>query len=47
VSPALRYFKERVGIPRWYQVHLGKKDVAIEGVRVLPLPALCREVGIP
>ncbi len=46
-SAAVRYFKQRTGIPRWYQVHLGKKDVVVDGVRVLPLAALCREIGIP
>jgi predicted AAA+ superfamily ATPase len=44
---ALRYFKERVGISRWYQVHGGTKDALIDGVRVLPLAALAREIGIP
>jgi len=47
VSPAVRYFKQRTGIPRWYQVHLGGKDILTEGVRVLPLATLCREIGIP
>ncbi len=47
VSPALRYFKQRTDIPHWYQVHLGTKDVVVDGVRILPFAALCREVGIP
>ena len=47
LSPSVRYFKERAGIPRWYQVHLGSRDVTLEGVRILPLGALCRELGIP
>ncbi|MCC6663004.1 MAG: ATP-binding protein [Polyangiaceae bacterium] len=47
ISPAVRYFHPRVGIPRWYQVHLGKKDVVVDGVRLLPLAALCKELGIP
>lgn len=47
VSPAVRYFKQRTSIPRWYQVHLGKKDVVVDGVRILPLATLCREVAIP
>ena len=47
VSPAIRYFKQRTRIPRWYQVHLGLKDVVVDGVRILPLATLCREVGIP
>lgn len=47
LSPAVRYFRERTGIPRWYQVHAGTSDTVVDGVRVLPLTALCREVGIP
>lgn len=47
VGRAVRYFKQRTSIPRWYQVHLGTRDVLVDGVRVLPLAALCREIGIP
>lgn len=47
VSPAIRYFKERTTIPRWYQVHLGTKDQLIAGVRLLPFEALCHELGLP
>jgi predicted AAA+ superfamily ATPase len=47
LGPGIRYFKARTRIPRWYQVHLGAKDVLVEGVRVLPFAALCAEVGIP
>ena len=47
VSPAVRYFKERTVIPRWYQVHLGSKNVVVDGVRILPFRELCRELAIP
>ena len=47
VSRAIRYFKERTSIPRWFQVHLGTKDALTEGVRILPFESLCDEVGIP
>lgn len=47
VSPAVRYFKERTTIPHWYQVHLGRKDVVVAGVRILPFGTLCRELAIP
>jgi uncharacterized protein len=47
VSRSIRYFRERVGIPRWYQVHLGQKDVTVDGVRVLPFEVFCRELGLP
>jgi len=47
VGPAVRYFKQRTGIPHWYQVHLGAKDASVDGVRILPFATLCREIGIP
>ena len=47
VSPAIRYFRARTAIPAWYQVHRGTKDVVADGVRILPLAALCAEVGVP
>ena len=47
VSPAIRYFKERTRIPHWYQVHLGRKDVVVDGVRLLPFGTSCAEVGVP
>lgn len=47
VSPALRYFRDRTTIPRWFQTHLGKKDVMVDGIRVLPFITLCRELELP
>jgi len=47
VSPSIRYFKQRVPIERWYQVHLGRKDVLVDGVRILPFGTFCGEVGVP
>jgi len=47
VSPAIRYFKERTPIPRWFQVHTGEKDALVDGVRILPLGKLCAELRIP
>jgi uncharacterized protein len=47
VSPAVKYFKLRTTIPRWFQVHLGTKDVVADGVRILPFVTFCREAGIP
>lgn len=47
VSPALRYFRQRTAIPRWYQVHQGTKDAIVDGVRILPFTRLCTELGIP
>ncbi len=47
VTQAVRSVRERTAIPTWYQVHPGTRDVMVDGVRIPPLPALCREVGIP
>lgn len=47
ISPALFYFKERVGIPACYQVHMGTRDYAKEGIRVLPFSTFCRELLLP
>jgi len=49
VSPACRYFRERTGIPRFYQVHLGERDFgnAESATRVLPFAVFCREVCLP
>jgi uncharacterized protein len=47
VSRAVRYFKERVAVPMWYQVHLGTKDAIVDGVRLLPFARFCHEIGAP
>jgi hypothetical protein len=47
LSPAVRYFRQRTSIRRWYQVHQAKQDVLVDGVRILPFATLCREIGIP
>ncbi|MGH7897944.1 MAG: ATP-binding protein [Candidatus Binatia bacterium] len=47
LSPAVRYFKARTAIPRWFQVHRGTKDVLLDGVRLLPFHKLCEEAAIP
>ncbi len=49
VSPACRYFRERTDIPKFYQVHLGRKDFgdASTDTRVLPFSTFCRDVGLP
>jgi predicted AAA+ superfamily ATPase len=46
-SSSLRYFKERTGIARWFQTHLGTRDAVIDGVRLIPFATLCRELQIP
>ena len=47
VNPALYYFRERIPIPRLYQVHAGTRDFEKAGVRVLPFPVFCREEAMP
>ena len=46
LSPAVRYFKARTSIPRWYQVHLGSEDRVVDGVRIAPFAAFCKDVGL-
>ena len=47
INPALYYFMERTPIPKFYQVHQGRKDFEKNGVRVLPIQTLCKELGLP
>lgn len=49
INPAIRYFRERTPIPRFYQVHLSDKDYgnAEADVRVLPFHTFCRELALP
>ena len=46
-NPDLFYFKERVNIPRLYQVHTGTRDYEKDGVRVLPFQTFCKEESMP
>ena len=47
VSRSLTYFKARVPIPRWYQVHLGETDRLAQGVRILPFARFCDDLNMP
>jgi predicted AAA+ superfamily ATPase len=49
VNPASYYFRKRTSIPKFYQVHLGKKDFgnAESAVRVVPYHIFCRELNLP
>ncbi|MBI2083337.1 MAG: ATP-binding protein [Deltaproteobacteria bacterium] len=44
LSPNICYFAERSPIPKFYQVHLGKKDVEIEKhrARIIPFGEFCQ-----
>lgn len=47
INPSLFYFMERTPIPKFYQVHLGRKDYESNGVRVLPVQKFCKELALP
>jgi len=47
LSPHIPYFSERTSIPKFYQVHLGKKDVRFDSkTRIVPFLTFCNEVGL-
>lgn len=46
INPSLFYFMERTPIPKFYQVHLGRKDYESNGVRVLPVQKFCKELAL-
>ena len=47
LNPAIPYFNERTDIPKFYQVHLGEKDVLKDGFRILPFTTFCKELEMP
>jgi predicted AAA+ superfamily ATPase len=47
LNPAVHYFKERTEIPKFYQVHKGKRDYLKDGIRVLPIEKFCKELSLP
>lgn len=49
VSPAIRYFSERTPIPKFYQVHLGKRFFQNKECRavVIPFEKFCQELNLP
>ena len=46
-DPSLAYFAERVGIPRFYQVHLGTAHFERGRVTVLPFARFCEDLQLP
>ena len=46
-SPAIGYFRQRMPIKDFYQVHLGERDYVSKGTRVLPFRTFCREMALP
>ncbi len=47
ISRHIRYFSERTGIPKYYQIHRGTKDYLDGNIRVLPFETFCRIENIP
>jgi predicted AAA+ superfamily ATPase len=47
VDPAVWYFAERTGIPRFFQVHLGQAHHQRGRVTVLPFALMCSELNLP
>lgn len=47
VNPSLFYFMERTSIPKYYQVHEGRKDYQRKGVRVVPVQTFLKELNLP
>lgn len=47
LNPSLFYFQERTQIPKFYQIHQGKKDYVKNGVRMLPVQAFLKELDLP
>lgn len=47
INPSLFYFMERTPIPKFYQVHQGRKDYEKKGVRVIPIHTFCNELCLP
>lgn len=47
INPALFYFMERTKIPKFFQVHSGKRDYEKNGVRVLPVHKFISALNLP
>ena len=48
LSPHLRYFKDRLTIPDYYQVHLGNKDYQSQSsIRMIPFRIFVQELRLP
>jgi predicted AAA+ superfamily ATPase len=46
-DPALAYFAQRTGIPRFFQVHCGKAHFQRGNITLLPFARLCEELELP
>ncbi|HMO18945.1 MAG TPA: hypothetical protein PKA63_12850 [Oligoflexia bacterium] len=43
----VRYFKDRLNIPLWFQVHNGKSHYEKDGIEVIPFEKLVEKMGLP
>ena len=46
-SPHLRYFSERINIPKWYQVHLGEQHFIKGNIECLPFLSSVKKEKLP
>jgi len=47
IGPAVRYFAERTGVPRFFQVHRGDRHYSTGRVTVLPFTRFCVDLAMP
>lgn len=47
VSPHLKYFSDRIEIPKFYQVHMGTKHFQTDKIEVIPFTKFCQKLGLP
>jgi len=47
IAKSIYYYKERTGIQKFFQVHLGEGDFLKDGIRVMPFVKFCQELAFP
>ena len=47
ISDSIRYYQARTIIPKFYQVHLGTKNITNQNIRLLPFAEFCEIEKIP
>lgn len=47
ISPSIHYFRKRVDIPKFYQIHLGEKEYRHENVEVLNFASFVKNLKMP
>ena len=47
ISPSVLYFKNKLNIPHWYQVHMGQKSRKLApDLEILPFDEFCKSAGL-